>query len=108
MAKATQEKTVTFYDADAFNVWLSALRDIKATKLINNRLRHLAEGNEGDCASVGGGVFELRLHIGSGLRVYFARSGNTIIIVLHGGTKRRQMVDIEKAKQIWREIRNEV
>ena len=89
---ATQEKTVTFYDADP-----SALRDTKATKLINNRLRHLAEGNEGDCTSVGDGVFELRLHIGPGLRVYFARSGNTIIIVLHGGTKRRQTADIEKA-----------
>lgn len=108
MAKATQPKTVTFYDADAFYAWLSALRDNKAAKLINNRLRHLAEGNEGDCASVGDGVFELRLHIGPGLRVYFAKSGNTIIIVLHGGTKRRQTADIEKAKKIWQEIRNEI
>ena len=108
MAKATQPKTVTFYDADAFSTWLDNLKDARTSVAINRRLWQLEQGNEGDCKPIGGGVFELRLHIGPGVRIYFARSGNTIIIVLHSGTKRKQNADIERAQRIWQEIRDEV
>jgi len=48
------------------------------------------------------GVSELRIHFGPGYRVYFAEVGNHIVLLLIGGTKRRQNADIEKAKDYWR------
>jgi putative addiction module killer protein len=50
---------------------------------------------------VGDGVLELREHLGAGWRIYFGRHGRTIVILLTGGTKRRQSKDIEAAKEFW-------
>jgi putative addiction module killer protein len=50
----------------------------------------------------------MRIHLSPGYRIYFARAGDVVIIILHSGTKRRQMADIKQAKQIWLEIRDEV
>lgn len=52
---------------------------------------------------VGLGVMELRLDFGPGYRIYFAKDGETLVILLGGGTKRRQQVDIEAAQKLWRE-----
>ena len=107
MAKATHEKTVTFYDAKAFGDWLLKL-DVKAVTAINTRLQRLRQGNVGKSASIGEGVFELKLNIGPGYRLYYANADDVIIVILHSGTKRRQRADIEKAKLIWLEMRNEI
>lgn len=107
MAKATTEKTVRFFDKTSFDDWLSDLNDVVVVKAITNRVRRVEEGNLGDYASVGDGVFELRLHIGPGYRVYFANEASEIIIILHSGSKKRQQADIGKAKEIWQEIKNE-
>ena len=48
------------------------------------------KGNMGDAESLGGGVFELRIHYGPGYRVYYGELGRTIVILLCGGTKRSQ------------------
>jgi putative addiction module killer protein len=50
---------------------------------------------------VGSGVLELRIHVGAGYRVYFARHGTTIIILLAGGSKKTQSADIGLAKKYW-------
>ena len=55
--------------------------------------------------SVGGGVLEYRIHFGPGYRIYFGREGDTIIILLGGGTKRRQQNDIEGARSLWQEYK---
>ena len=107
MQKASTPKTLKFYDKNSFDDWLSDLKDVVVVKAIVNRLRRVENGNLGDYASVGDGVFELRLHIGSGYRVYFANEGNEIIIILHSGSKKRQQADIDRAKEIWQELRNE-
>jgi putative addiction module killer protein len=107
MAKATQEKTVTFYDAKAFGDWLSKL-DVKAVATINARLQRLRQGNVGNSEFVGDGVFELKLNIGPGYRLYYANVDDVIIVILHSGTKRRQRADIMKAKLIWLEMQDEV
>jgi putative addiction module killer protein len=81
--------------------WLSTLRDRTAQARIRMRLTQLRAGNFGDCASVGGGVIELRIHIGAGYRVYCARYGQAIVLLLCGGDKRSQSADIERAREYW-------
>ena len=51
--------------------------------------------------SVGDGVSEYRMDFGPGFRIYFAVAGSDLIILLAGGSKRRQEADIRKAKQMW-------
>jgi len=81
------------------------LKDGRARTLIASRLDRLAFGHTGDVKPVGQGISELRIHYGSGYRVYFQRRGNTIIILLCGGNKSTQAKDIKTAKRLveaWR------
>lgn len=78
-----------------------SLRDKQAQAKVRVRLRHLEAGMFGDCESVGDGVLELREHLGAGYRVYFGRHGQTIVILLCGGTKKTQATDIKAAKEYW-------
>ena len=84
-----------------FKEWLSDLRDKVAHARILPRLRQVEAGNLGDCAPVGEGVLELRIHVGAGFRVYCGRSGNEWVILLCGGDKASQKKDIQRAKQFW-------
>lgn len=87
--------------ADEFAKWLKKLRDADAKARINLRIRRIAlTGNLGDCKSVGEGVFELRVDYGPGYRVYFARRGNKVVLLLVGGDKSTQQSDITKAKRL--------
>ena len=65
---------------------------------INIRIRRLSLGNAGDVKPVGEGVSELRIDYGPGYRVYFVTSGSEIILLLIGGDKSSQKMDIAKAK----------
>ena len=87
---------------EPFTEWLRSLRDQKTRGSIRKRLERLGGGNFGDCRSVGGGVFELRIHIGAGYRVYFGEVDRTIVLLLCGGDKSSQTRDIARAKTYWR------
>ena len=81
-----------------FEQWYDSLKD-KVTKVrIRRRLDRVELGNFGDTESVGEGIYELRLHFGTGYRVYFARVGNTVIVLIGGGDKSSQNTDIAQAK----------
>ena len=58
-------------------------------------------GNLSDAKSVGAGVFERRIDFGPGYRVYFGRDGRDLVILLGGGTKKRQRNDIAAARRYW-------
>ncbi|MCX7166712.1 MAG: type II toxin-antitoxin system RelE/ParE family toxin [Rhodocyclales bacterium] len=81
--------------------WLLSLRDKQAQAKVRIHLKRLEAGNFGDCESVGGGVLELREHFGAGYRVYFGRHGQSIVILLAGGSKKTQATDIKTAKDYW-------
>ena len=85
-----------------FDKWLRKLNDLKAKAKILFRLQKL-EKNEhfGDCEAVGEGIRELKINYAKGYRVYFKETDGKIIILLIGGDKSSQQRDIEKAKEIW-------
>jgi putative addiction module killer protein len=90
-----------------FDAWLRALRDQRAKARILARLRSAEHGNFGDCAPVGDGVSEMRVHVGPGYRVYFMRVGTTVYVLLVGGDKSTQNVDIARAKRMAAELREQ-
>jgi putative addiction module killer protein len=81
--------------------WLHSLRDKQAQAKVRIRLKRLEAGIFGDCEPVGEGVMELREHLGAGYRVYFGRHGQSIVILLCGGSKKTQSSDIRKAREYW-------
>ncbi len=89
-----------------FARWLDDLRDLKAKARIVIRLDRVAEGNFGDAKPVGEGVSELRIDTGPGYRVYFARFGRTVVMLLCGGDKSSQDRDVAKAKAIARTLKD--
>lgn len=72
---------------ETFVKWRVRLRDERARALIASRLDRLAYGHAGDVTPVGEGISELRIHDGSGYRLYFKRRGNTVLVLLCGGDK---------------------
>ncbi|GAV19789.1 hypothetical protein MMIC_P0747 [Mariprofundus micogutta] len=86
--------------------WFSRLRDIRAKARIDIRIRRLSLGNPGDVKPIGDGVSELRIDVGKGYRVYFVQRGNLLIVLLAGGSKQSQRKDIELAKQLAKEVRD--
>jgi len=72
---------------------------------IRARIGRLRLGNFGDAKRVGE-VFELRIHVGAGYRVYYGRERDAVVILLCGGDKRSQARDIERAEAYWRDHRS--
>ena len=87
--------------AEPVTEWLLSLKDNLVQAKMRLRINRVAEGNFGDCSSVGDGVSELREHIGAGFRIYFGQHRKTIVILLCGGTKRTQASDINTEKKYW-------
>ncbi len=84
--------------------WFAKLRDHRARARILVRIRRLSLGNPGDVAAVGEGVSEMRIDYGPGYRIYFKRLGDAPVVLLAGGDKRTQQRDIEKAKELARNL----
>ncbi len=83
-----------------FTRWFTDVRDIRAKARITVRIRRLSLGQFGDIKSLGGGIGELRIDYGPGYRVYIARRGATLVLLLTGGDKSQQSADIERACDI--------
>lgn len=83
-----------------FSEWFGRLEAMAAVR-VTAALTRMATGNRGDSKSVGGGVWERRIDYGAGYRLYFAQDGEALIVLLVGGTKKRQQSDIDRAKSYW-------
>lgn len=83
-----------------FQTWFEGLDDI-ANARVTRLLTRLEVGNVSNVKSVGEGVRELKIDFGPGYRVYFGMDGRTLIILLGGGTKKRQGEDIAAAQDAW-------
>ena len=83
---------------EEFADWLALLRDGVAAKRIKQRIARVQIGLFGDVKPVGQGLNELRVDHGPGYRVYFARRGDILVILLCGGDKGTQSRDIARAK----------
>jgi putative addiction module killer protein len=76
------------------------LRDETVRGVIVAGIKRLERGLMGDVQPVGEGVSELRIHLGSGWRLYFTQRGTQLIVLLVGGSKRTQKKDIKRAKAL--------
>ena len=91
-------------ETEEFSRWLHRLKDDNAAARILVRIRRAELGSLGHCRSVGGGVMEMRVDYGPGYRVYFARQGDSIVVLLCGGDKRTQQRDIKRAKELMEQL----
>ena len=98
-------QAVLFADArgrEPFADWVDAQADRSVRAIIKARIARLEVGNRGDCRAVGAGVQELRIHLGPGIRIYFAELPGAVLL-LTGGSKRTQARDIRQAQAYWQE-----
>ena len=87
-----------------FARWFEDLNAVAGAKVVR-ALARIEQGNLSNVKSVGEGVLEYRIDFGPGYRVYFGRDGETLVILLTGGTKKRQQRDIEAAHDYWRDYK---
>lgn len=83
-----------------FADWFEGL-DARAALKVRTAIARIETGNFGDVKPVGAGVSERRIDFGPGYRIYFGREAGSIVILLVGGTKKRQQQDIDRAKACW-------
>lgn len=88
----------------AFGAWFAGL-DARAAARVATALYRMEQGNFSNVKSVGKGVFEYKLHFGPGYRIYFGQDGDTLVILLNGGVKKRQDNDIQQAQALWMEYK---
>jgi putative addiction module killer protein len=86
-----------------FDEWFESLWDIKLRTAVDSRLARVRAGNLGAQKPVGRGVFELKIDVGPGLRVYYGEHGRKVVILLGGGDKSSQPRDIRRAIQLWQQ-----
>lgn len=97
----------TFLRSEEFDAWLAGLRDHTGRARIIGRIRSAEAGNFGDCAPVGEGVSEMRIHTGAGYRLYYTQRGAVVYLLLMGGDKSTQQRDIKGALKMARALKQE-
>jgi putative addiction module killer protein len=88
-----------------FARWFNSLDAIAAAK-VATALYRLEQGNFSRVAGVGGSVYEYKINFGPGYRVYFGKDGEALIILLGGGSKKRQQADIGAALSYWQDYKD--
>jgi putative addiction module killer protein len=83
-----------------FGEWFAKI-DANIAAKVRRSLARMENGNFGDAKGVGAGVVECRIDFGPGYRIYFGRDGGDLVVLLAGGTKRRQQADIGIARTRW-------
>ena len=88
---------------DVFLEWHRKLRDTKARIAIDRRIIRVELGSFGDHKFCRDGVWELRIDVGAGYRVYYAIAGKQVVLLLCAGDKGSQQTDIDRACDYWQD-----
>ncbi len=88
-----------------YSKWFFSL-DVQAALKIRTAVARMENGNFSNAEAVGQGVSEYKLDFGPGYRIYFGKDGDKLVILLGGGTKKRQSRDIEIAKLLWKDYKH--
>ena len=83
-----------------YRKWFDSLNAQAAAK-VAIALTRIEQGNLSNAKSVGAGLHEYCIDFGPGYRIYFGRDGDRLVILLGGGTKKRQQEDIRRAQALW-------
>ena len=92
---------VTATGVDLFQRWLDRLKDIRGRIAIQRRIDRILTDNFGDHKFCRDGVWELRIDLGPGYRIYYAQAEKTVVLLLCSGSKRTQISDIIAAVRYW-------
>ena len=87
-----------------FAQWFKGLDAIAAAKVATSLYR-LEQGNFSRVKGVGSGIFESKIDFGPGYRIYFGKDGEESVILLGGGSKKREAEDIEAAMSCWKDFK---
>ena len=100
---------IRYYVADdgsqPFAEWFADVEPVARAK-VARAIARMEQGNLSNVKPIGEGVLEYRLDFGPGYRVYFGRDGDVLLILLTGGTKKRQQRDIEHARAYWQDYKD--
>lgn len=99
----------TINKTDIFMDWVDKLKDPVGKAGIASRITRAENGNFGDHKLLpdNNGIYEMRIFKGNGYRVYYAQQGETIYLLLMGGSKDQQQTEIDKAKKLWKLIQQQ-
>lgn len=99
----------TFNRTNIFDEWLTKLKDPIGKIGILKRIERAENGNFGDHKLLPdtGGIYEMRIFKGNGYRLYYAQQGETIYLLLIGGSKDNQQNDINQARTLWQSIQEQ-
>ncbi|MGC2831289.1 MAG: type II toxin-antitoxin system RelE/ParE family toxin [Candidatus Acidiferrum sp.] len=85
-----------------FAEWSDSLHR-EAVAKVTVALVRMQQGNFSNAKSVGAGVYEYRIDFGPDYRIYFGKDGETLVVLVGGGTKKRQENDISIALDRWKD-----
>jgi putative addiction module killer protein len=83
-----------------YQEWINDLKDRTGRARIQLRVDRLAHGNPGKYRVLKAGVSELKMDFGPGYRVYYKQHKGELIILLAGGDKSTQALDIKLAIEL--------
>lgn len=89
--------------SNPFSKWFDGLNHQAAAK-IAVAISRLETGNFSNIKWLGG-LGEYRIDWGPGYRIYLYQDGEELVVLLGGGTKKRQQKDISRAKELVKEYR---
>jgi len=94
---------VTTDGVDPFQDWLDDLDDVRTRVAVLRRVDRLAGNHFGDRKFCRDGVWELRIDLGPGYRIYYVMVHKSEVLLLCAGSKRTQVSDIKAAVRLWRD-----
>ena len=101
--KPREVKELEINGEKPFSRWLKKLKDHQGKAAILARITRISTlGNFGNYKYLDRGVFELKIPVGPGYRLYFGIENDTLVLIILGGDKSSQSSDIKKAQEIWK------